>query len=232
MFLKLDSDMIWPLLVISGIAFIIFCVYYFNPKQVIVRTLSKIPKKPIRSLKINELTKVTGKALHVKEPLIAPLSKRKCVFYTMKIEQKKSSGKSSQWKTLIKEERCQEFFIDVDGEYVIINPVQEPRNFMSYLVTDKDASSGAFNDPTPEFEAVLKRYNIESKGLFGFNKRLRYREGIISIGEKITVAGIAKWKELNEPIAEYPYSRIATLESSDKQKLIITDLNLADTNFK
>ena len=119
--------------------------------------------------------------------------------------------------------KFQEFFIDNNGDYVIVKPTQVPKNFASYLVPDKKASSGTFYDPTPEFEALLKRYNINSQTYFGFNKPLRYSEGIIEIGEKITVAGIAKWKRLSEPIPGYSYSKIAALESTDKQKLLITD---------
>ena len=69
----------------------------------------------------------------------------------------------------------------------------------------------------------LKTYNIDSEDFFGFNKTLRYEEGIIEVGEKITVAGIAKWKTLNEPIPEYGYSKIVELISDEKEKLIITD---------
>ena len=36
-------------------------------------------------------------------------------------------------------------------------------------------------------------------------------------------AGTAKWKTLSEPIPEYSYSKIVALQSTDKQKLIITD---------
>lgn len=74
------------------------------------------------------------------------------------------------------------------------------------------------------FQVGLKQYNIDSTGFLGFNKQLRYTEGIIEIGEEITVAGIAKWKNLSEPIEGYSYSKIAALESTEKQKLIITDL--------
>ena len=58
----------------------------------------------------------------------------------------------------------------------------------------------------------------------GFNKTLRYEEGIIEIGEYIIVAGTAKWKTLHTPIPEYPYSKIAELESTAEQQLLITDL--------
>ena len=103
-------------------------------------------------------------------------------------------------------------------------PTQKPKNYLSYLVVDKKVSSGTFNEPTPEFETLLKNFNIQSTGLLGFNKTLRYTEGIIEIGEQITVAGIAKWKTLKQQIEGYSYSKIAALESTEKQKLIITDL--------
>ncbi|WP_204344338.1 hypothetical protein [Psychroserpens algicola] len=219
-------------LIICAFAIIGYLAYYFNGKQVIIRTLSNIPHKPASSLKTNELSKVTGKALHVEEPLIAPYSGRKCVFYQIKIQQKVSSGKSSHWKTLVKEERFQDFFVDTNGDFVIVKPQEHPRNYICHLVKDEKQSSGTFNDPTAKFVALLKRYDIDAETYFGFNKRLRYYEGIIEIGERITVAGIAKWKSLSEPLPEYPYSKIATLESEGKQKLIITDLPEVQPNHR
>ncbi|PQJ79796.1 GIDE domain-containing protein [Polaribacter porphyrae] len=223
-------------LIIDNIKFIILAVfiiiiiiiassiYFFSTKQKIIRILSKLPIKQFGSLKANEFSRVKGKALHIKEPLVAPFSKRKCVFYSIKIEQKKSNGKSSHWKTLVKEEQIQDFFLEKNGDYVMVKPKQNPKNYMSHLVIDKKVSSGTFNDASQEFEQLLKNYNIKSTGFLGFNKQIRYTEGIIEIGEEITVAGIAKWKNLKEPIKGFNYSKIVELESSEKQKLIITDL--------
>ena len=212
------------ILVVCVFGLIIFLGVHFSKKNVILRTLSKIPNKPASSLKTNDLSKVSGKALHVKDPLIAPYSGKKCVFYQIKIQQRVSNGKSSRWKTILQDEQFQEFFVETNGDFVIVKPTNQPQNYISYLVKDSKTSSGMFNGPTPKFEAVLRRYNINAENFFGLNKRLRYEEGVIEIGEHITVAGIAKWKALNEPLPEYPYSKIATLESDGKQKIIITDL--------
>jgi len=213
--------------VIIIVAIIVFFGFYFSRKQVIFRKLSKFKRRSINQFKTNELTKITGKALFVHEPLIAPLSKRKCIAYYIKIEQKKSTGKSSYWKTLINKEEIQDFFVKVGDEVVMVRPRYTPKNYEGLLVEDKRVNSGTFNDPTPEFESLLKKYHIDSTSLFGFNKRLRYSEHIIEVGEEITVAGIAKWKEVNGLIEGYQYSRIAALESNDKHKLIITDNPLA-----
>ncbi|WP_053976798.1 hypothetical protein [Mangrovimonas xylaniphaga] len=209
------------LVIIAGIG---LGSYYFSSKKVILRALAKIPHKTMGSIRTNELVKISGKALHANEPLKAPLSKRDCVFYSITIEQKKSSGKHSHWKTLIHDEQFHDFFVDHRGEMVMIKPSHTPKNYVTYLVPDKNTASGMFNNPTPEFEALLKRYHIESSNFFGFNKQLRYSEGIIEVGERITVSGIAKWKSFTEPIEGFPYSKILSLESEGKQKLIISDL--------
>ncbi len=227
MFLFSESFII-PILFISITLLAVTVAYYYNTKQKVIRTLSRLQKKRIGSLKSNEFSRITGKALHVKDPLIAPYSKRKCVFYSIKIEQKKNNGKNSAWRTLLKEEEVQDFVIEKGGDFVIVKPIKNPKNYISYLVIDERISSGNFNDSSLKFEKLLNHYNINSKGFLGFNKQLRYTEGVIEIGEEITVAGIAKWKSLKEKIEGYNYSKIAELESSDKQKLIITNL----TNIK
>ncbi|GAB7255831.1 hypothetical protein [Polaribacter sp. OB-PA-B3] len=216
-------------IILIVVIFIIIVAYYFSSKQVIIRTLAKTPNKPVGGLKTNSFTKVTGKALHVKQPLIAPFSKRKCVYYKITIQQKRNNGKNSHWRTLISDSKIQEFFIETKGEHVIVRPKLNPKNFKSYLVIDKKTSSGTFNKPTKEFLEVLKKYNIRSDGFLGFNKSLRYTEAIIELEEIVTVAGIAKWKHLKEPVEGYAYSKIAELVSTENQKLIITDL--PDHNF-
>lgn len=213
------------IIVIIVFGAIAFFSYYFNKKNVIIRTLKRIPLKPTSGLKTNQLAKVSGKALHIKEPLIAPYTHRKCVFYQIIIQQKVSTGKSTTWKTLIEDEKHQDFFVETKNDFVIISPSQNSKNMVSYLTKDNEQNSGSFNEPTQRLRQILDSYNINPETYFGFNKRLRYKEGIIEIGETITVAGIAKWKTLSEPIPEYPYSKIATLESANNQKLIITDLS-------
>ena len=200
--------------------------YLFSKKQRVLRALKKFKFKEITQFRTNELTKVTGKVLHVHEPFVAPYSKRKCVAYEFLIQQKKSTGKSSYWKTLVEEHNIQDFFIEKRGEVAMIKPQKNPDNFKIFMVEDQSVSSGTFNDPTPEFLKVLNDFNIESTSLFGFNKRLRYSERIIEVGETITVGGIAKIKQIDTKIENFNYSQIAVLESSNTQKIIITDLSL------
>ena len=210
--------------VILVFGLIIFLGYYFNRKQIILRKLNKFKPQKILQFKTNELTKVSGKVLRVHEPFIAPLSKRTCVAYVFEIKQRVSNGKTTHWNTLVKKEDIQDFFIEDQGEVVLIKPSRIKSNYLSYIVEDKSITSGTFNNPTPEFAKILQDFGVESTNWFGFNKTLKYTERIIEVGEMITVAGIAKWKTTTEPIAGHNYTRIAALEHDELHKLIITDL--------
>lgn len=227
LFLDLNDDVIIPIIAVFGFSFMIlsaFLFYYFSNAQKIIRTLSKLPIKQIGVLKNNEFTRFSGKALNVNQPLIAPFSKRKCVFYIIKIQQKKKGSKKSYWETLVDEEKIQKFFLENNGEFALISPTENPKNYIRHLIFDKTIDSKSLDNSKLEFETLIKHYNLDKKSSYNSNKPLRYSEAIIEVGEQITVAGFAKWKTLTTPIKGYSYSKIAELESSDKQKLIITDL--------
>ena len=57
------------------------------------------------------------------------------------------------------------------------------------VVMDARFRSGAFNDATPQLESFLAKHGWKSTGLFGFNKSLRYAEGVLEEGESVTVFG-------------------------------------------
>lgn len=210
-------------LIAFAIAVIILLIYYFSAKTTILRRLKKVSFSRIGSLQNNRFAKIEGTALNIGDPLIAPLSKRKCVFYKIKIERKESNGKSAHWKTIVNEKRIQDFFVEQTGERLIIFPMQDPKNYYDYLDTDKTVSSGTFKDPTPEFKALLEAYNIKTESVFGFNKQLRYTEAIVEVGERITVAGHVKWIKLDNPVKDYNYSSIASLTATTNEKILITD---------
>lgn len=167
-----DSEFLIPVLVVLALGVIIFIVTYFSKKNIILRKLSKFKHKRISQFRANELTKVTGKVLQVKEPFVAPFSNRKCVAYIFEIKQRVSTGKSSHWKTLVKKEAIQGFFVEQNADLVMLKPSRETNNYYSYMVEDKKTASGSFNDPTPKFKKVLDKFGVESENWLGFNKTL------------------------------------------------------------
>lgn len=221
----MNKEFIIPALFVIILIIAIITSVYFNSKSSIIRLLKKLPDGRINNLKKGEFSKITGKTVQIKEPLIAPYSNRKCVYYKIKIEEKIKTGKKSYWDTIVNDEKIQAFLIEKNGDLLLVEPNLNQKNYKSYFVTDEEISSGINNNPSEKLKDVLEIYDIISEKKSGYNKEFRCSEAIIEISEEITIAGISEWKNLDEPINGYSYSKIATLKSTDQQKLIITDLD-------
>lgn len=214
------NDVIIPILFIAAIVVMIILGYFFSDKQRILRELKKGRRKQISQIREKEYAKVIGKAKYVDEPLIAPLSGRKCVYYKVHVERKGDKN----WHTVVKETKSQDFFIENNSEIAIVKASFETeKNKRVHLVQDHERNSGFLNDASHKLNAYLKQHHKSSTNLLGLNKTMRYKEGIIALDETIAVKGIAKWKALNEPVEGYSYSRILTFDGSPEQKLLITD---------
>lgn len=222
----LNPDFI--ILIIFGIvmSIVFIAITFFNKKKKILRLLSKLPDKTIGNIRTNEFTKISGEAFALKEPLIAPLSKNECIFYHLKIEQQKKRGKNNYWKTILLEEKIQEFLIKKNGDIAMVFPTNHPKNYIHYVSVAKKkiAFSKMFNEPSSDLDALLKKHQIGNINFLNANNKVRFSEVTIVAGENITVAGIGKMKSLEEPIEGYSYAKLMSLGSNEKQKLIITNL--------
>ena len=224
MFRLLASSSTPPYLMVFLVAIglvVALLVYYFSTKQVIIRTLKKSPSQPIARIQNKEYAKIIGLAKNVKDPLKAPVSGRQCIFYQVLVEKK---GSKNSWHTVINETKTQDFFIETKGEMAIVKVDQPPSFRKVYLDKDHSTSTGFFLGSDRKLERFLESRGYSSTNFLGFNKTLRYSEGIIGLNEKVAVMGVAQWKTLNETIEGYSYSKILTLSGSEKQKLLITDI--------
>jgi len=198
---------------------IILATIYFSKKAVILRKLRRFTAMAISGLQENKISKIIGKAKPVNEPLVAPLSGRKCVYYKV-IVQQKSGDKNQHWREIIKEEEYQNFLVtSYAGSALILMT-----DFDDYFVEDKIYKSGHFNDATIKLQNYLELHGKKSLDFFGFNKTLRYKEAIIAVDEKIAVLGLVKYKNSSDYNIETSYSKIPVLQSQVNQKLILTDL--------
>ena len=189
--------------------------YYFSKKAIVRRKLKKAAGKKITDCVSGEIAKVVGKVEFVGKPLIAPLSGRPCAYYCVLIE--KGSGKN--WETLIEEEVAGTFVIR-NGKYCAhINC----DNVTSYLVEDREYSSGFMEDATEVLEKYLRDHGQESEGFLGFNKTLRYKEGVLEQGELMAVVGRGEWKNANEVKLPDSYGRVLVISSTDEEAVYLSD---------
>lgn len=194
--------------------------YYFNTKNRILRELRN--SKPITSLnsvKDNDYVHLKGKALKFKDILNSPFRGKECFLYEIKVEQK-----NKNWRTIINDLVFQSFCIDINGQKVIINAKTPAKQRRIYLDKDKKGSSSFFTNADNRFVSYMRSKGKDTKSIFGFNKTLRYKEGIISANEMVSVKGIARWVDVETDKSNYGSERILTLTGTKDKRLLITDL--------
>ncbi len=198
---------------------IIILSQVFNKKARIKRKLKKAELKKIGEFKDNEIARIVGKVELVEKPLFAPLSYRECSFYYVHVEQKVSSGKSSRWSTIIEEEVAGRLLIREGDHCALIND----DHLKCYIVQDERFSSGFMNDATGNLENYLNSKGYESEGFLGFNKTLRYNEGILEPDEKIAVYGKGIWRDALELDLPENYGRVLEVVAHEGVAVYLSD---------
>jgi hypothetical protein len=177
-------------LVVVGVLIFIFVAWYFSKDARIKRALRKAPIMKVGDFTDGAVGRITGK-VRMLEEFKAPISGRLCAHFQAKVQQRRQSGKSSHWRTIIEESDMVDFVVEDESGRAMV----EAAGAEVAVVKDAHFRSGTFNDATPELEAFLQRHGKSSTGLFGFNKTLRYTEGIIEEGEEVAVYGRGRWEK-------------------------------------
>jgi len=215
----MNNNILFTLGAILVIGAIVLTVLYFNKRAVIKRKLKKAVGKKISDIVSGEIAKVVGKVEFAGEPLIAPLSARRCAYYYVLVEQQVSTGKSSHWNKLIEEE--------VGGKFVIRDGRHcahiDSRNVKSVLVEDRQYSSGFGNDASAELERYLNDHGQKSEGTFGWNKTIRYKEGVLEEGELIAAMGRGEWKNAEQVQLPDTYDRVLEITSTEEEPVYLSD---------
>jgi hypothetical protein len=207
------------IIVIIIISVSFFLNYFFSNKAIIKRKLNKAAPRSIRSIRNGNIAKLIGSIEFVDEPLISPLSKRKCSYYYVHVEEKVSSGKSSHWETIIEETKSNKFVIKDRENYAFIND----KKIKSYIVQDRNYSSGIFHDADESLKKYLLQYGIDSEGFLKINKSIRYKEGILEKGEKVAVLGLCKWQRADELGLPEHYKDVLTVSSPKDEYIYLSD---------
>lgn len=193
---------------------------YFSRKAVVRRKLKKAVDVKISDFLTGDIAKIVGHVEIAGDALIAPLSGRKCAYYHVLVEQLVSSGKSSYWKKLIEEEVSGTFVIR-DGRYRA--HIDRGSNLKTYLIQDKEYSSGLGNNATERLENYLQANGTESENWLGFNKKLRYKEGVLEQGECMAVVGRGEWRFAREMSLRESFGKILVISSTDKEPVYLSD---------
>lgn len=208
--------------IIAGVlitGLIIWLANYFSKKSVVRRKIKKATARRISNFVDGETARITGTVELPGESLTAPLSGRKCAYYYVLIEQQVSTGKGSHWQKYIEEEVAGKFGIR-DGTYCAM---VDCSNVKSYIVEDRKYASGFMHDAQENLERYLSRYGKESTNMLGWNRTLRYREGIIEAGETIAVLGKGEWLRVEQDHWSDEYGKVLMIHPPQGMPVYLTD---------
>jgi len=171
------------LFVLIGIALFAVGLYFHKKKQLIADT----PTSTIRSIAIG-LVEIFGHVIPIKERVFkSPFTDKDCVYYKYTIEEYRSSGKSSHWVTIKKEEQRDLFYLKDETGMVLIDPtgaqIEARRDF--------EFQSGFGKDPPEQVIRFLTAHNLTHEGFLGFNKTMRYQETLIAPDDTLYIMGTA-----------------------------------------
>ena len=205
---------------VGGLVALFAAMQYFSKEAKLKRQLRAAPIHSLAAVPEGTLVRVVGKAtaLDDQTPLLrAPLSGRPCLMYFVKVEPQGSSSGHS-----IRETNAIPFMLtDANGKAVIDATAAYPA-----LIFDRDVESVLLDPAKPAENEFLARHGRSAKAWI-FDRALRYREGIIEVGETIAILGIG-FREPDpdgtpsEGYRSAPPTRIR-FTSSPKYPLVISD---------
>ena len=223
-----ETSALWGLgLLIAGPLMCLFCYHSWRNAKLIHGIMSKTPTSKIAKLDKGP-AEVRGSIEPSKESLSSPWGRRRCVYYSFQVEEKRGDGESSSWYSYVNDVKSIPFSIKDDTGQVEI----DSRNLKFELKKDHFSETGFLTGPSEYLKSLLeKRYRKKTKGsLTGvgeilFNKTLRFKEFSLELGEKVYVFGNAFPKE--KPIQSNKENSKTNGESyvlrDGKMPLIITD---------
>jgi hypothetical protein len=158
---------------------------WYSARISLRRKLRNASRLSIANVSEREPAKIVGNLSYLSEPLISPLTGRSCAYYEINVEQYRSgSNNNGHWYSIIRESQGQDFMLEDGTGHAIINPI----GAQMVLTIDSHTKSGSFDDPTDLERNYLISHGREGKG-WVFNKKIRYREGILEANESVAVLG-------------------------------------------
>jgi HEAT repeat protein len=200
------------LLVVAGSA--TFVLYYsssYHKRR--AKILEKVPVSPVGDIEEEGVTKVVGKVVALDTAIPSPMSKTKCVFYHLLIEQQKAREEAEStyarrrttreddddddddvtWEPYIDESKAVAFAVEDETGMAAV----EPKNLDVEVKSNRRVDSGYLKQLSETQEKALVQRYPDKK--FSFTRRMRYREVTIEEGDKLVVTG-----EVDLPKDDHP----------------------------
>jgi len=176
-------------LVVGGVIFLVGAIIAFAGLKN-WRRRSRIlgtPTSPVAQAPGNGLVEIKGRVMPSEQGVVVgPFSGAQGVWVRVVVEEKRSTGRNSYWVDMVNESDGRVFMID-DGSGQMARVDPAGANVM--VERHQIATSGTFNDAAPHLQAFLASRGMQTTGLLGFNRTIRYSEELLSPMQPVYALG-------------------------------------------
>jgi hypothetical protein len=187
------------LLVIGGILLIIGVIALIAGIPNLKRRarIIQTPTSPVAQATGNGPVEIKGRIVPSEQGVIAaPFSGRQAVWVRITVQEKRSTGRSSYWATVVSETDGRPFMVD-DGSGQMARVLPPGANVI--LDAQQVATSGTFKDAPPHLEGFLASRGLKTTSFLGFNKSMRYEERLLVPGDNLYAIGPSR-REAGPPV--------------------------------
>lgn len=200
------------LIVVAAIAtFVLYYASTYHKKR--ARMLEKVPVSPVADIEEEGMAKVVGRVVALDKAIPSPITKTKCVYYHLRIEQQKAKDElpsnyarrrgveededdDVDWGPVVEETRAVSFAVEDDTGMAAV----EAKNLDVEVKSGKRIDSGYLKALSEAQERQLVERFPNKK--FSFSKKMRYTEVVIEEGDELMVTG-----EVDLPKDDHPQFR-------------------------
>jgi hypothetical protein len=177
-----------------------------GPGESVFEWLRALPATRIADAGDGQIVKVVGELIYAHRTTASPLSRRSCAYYSVRVDQYTGSGLLASWLTLVREAGGVDFYVRDDSGTALVR-VGKGR-LASALVQDRTARISPLLHDDWHLEALLAERGYEVGGMF-FRKTYRASHGVLEAGERIAVAGRARWVAASDAGGSYREAAMA-----------------------
>jgi len=222
------------LVIIMSPTALIFCIVviligfaayhiFVSRKTIIKEKINGTPLKKISEVRDGEEVRIKGHIVLVGRTLVAPLSKKKCAYYSVEI---------SNWDMLgpegssVNEQRAGDVVI-TDGEnYALIN-VKKAEALLNHDEVHR-YDSFTFNlqeimTNSPELREYVEKRSKNMTLLEQMNIEVTASEGTLVEGELVSAAGKASWKPASQFRLNVPVKNILYIDALNEHGVYLTE---------
>lgn len=196
----------------------------FTRDRRIKRLLRSTRATLVRDARDGKAIKIVGELVYAGRPVEAPLSLRACAYYSVRVAEYRGHGpRGGHWHEIVREERGVDFYVRDESGMALVRVASDGRDFPA-LVQDRKARTSPIVRDDADLERFMRARGKSVEGTF-LRKNLRAYEGVLEAGERVAVAGLARW--LPDPDAaggnyrETPKRLV--LQASDSLPLFLSD---------